>query len=832
MACNGMKCLGMLPGIRFMGWAWAWAWAWWWVVAWTLGLDFHAASAAAASRPNVVWIVVEDMSAHWSCYGPDGAPTPVVDGLAARGVRFERAFVTGPICSISRSALITGCYQTAIGAQHHRSSNAAHPIRLPAPVRPVTPLLREAGYHVNNLDLEGFLDAGRPVKVAKTDYNFEWDAGVCYDARHWTARPGGKPFFVQVQLHGGKRRGEAPGPRWPEVVRSTLGGTTDVASVRLPAWLPRDPVILADWAQYLDTVRMMDHEVGRVLACLREAGELERTVVFVWTDHGVSHVRAKQFLYDAGIRVPLVVAGPGIGRGEVRRDMVEHIDIAASTLVLAGLRVPAWMHGRDLFEPGRPGREFVFAARDRADETVDRIRSARSERFKYIRNHYPTRPWLQPNRYKDEKAILAAMRRLHAEGALDGAQSLVMAAERPREELYDLEADPNELRNLAGEPAWAGGVGPASGGAGAMDPGPWGCGSDAGGRGGVREQRASGQRRASDPVERGVDAALGAGTAHGTVGGTIELPHGAWAWVTQAPRWKSRHRAVWGPRVLTRQRHPAADHSQFWAETAPPPCRRSSGPAHAPSRLIPSSPPGWGLGLIPKDLVRLGGPAISLLGSLLQPPFLHWGRVVGLGLVHGRVVGPAPSILERRPEWRLANGDENIAGSRSAACGNLLQHLHGVRDGAEDEAEAINGAGRLAGKTQDQRGAHGGGKAPGQDRVGRQGKALHSHDLAEPRDLLVGDGADGLRGDVAARDAGAARGQDKVGSARGACADCALDGRDVVRDDFLGDDEPSVPCGGLPEGGATEVLVHARGGPVGDGDDADVDLHGARISGP
>ena len=114
------------------------------------------------------------------------------------------------------------------------------------------------------------------------------------------------------------------------------------------------------------------------------------------------------------------------------------------------------MHGRDLFGPGRREREYVFAARDRADETVDRIRSARSARFKYIRNHYPTRPWLQPNRYKDEKAILGTMRRLHAAGALDAAQSWIMAGERPREELYDLEADPHELRNLAGDVAWAG----------------------------------------------------------------------------------------------------------------------------------------------------------------------------------------------------------------------------------------------------------------------------------------------------------------------------------------------------------------------------------------
>lgn len=443
MACSLPRVLPSLARRALLG-----LWSGWILAA-------AACLAAAPGRPNVVWIVVEDMSPHWACYGPDGAATPHVDALARRGVRFERAFVTGPICSISRSAMITGCYATAIGAHQHRSGGGAHPIRLPAPVRPVPALMREAGYHVNNLDLDGFLDPARPVKVAKTDYNFEWDASACHDGTHWMARRPGRPFFVQVQLQGGKRRGEAPGTRWPEVVRATLGSTTDVASVSLPPWLPRDPVVLADWAQYLDTVRMMDHEVGRILACLDASGELARTVVFLWTDHGISHVRAKQFLYDAGIHVPMVAAGPGIPEGTVRGDLVEHIDVAASTLALAGKGTPSWMHGRDLFARGHRPREYVFAARDRADETVDRIRCVRSDRFKYIRNHYPSRPWLQPNRYKDGKAIVQALRRLHAEGALDAAQSGILAGERPREELYDLASDPHELRNLAADPAWA-----------------------------------------------------------------------------------------------------------------------------------------------------------------------------------------------------------------------------------------------------------------------------------------------------------------------------------------------------------------------------------------
>jgi arylsulfatase A-like enzyme len=293
------------------------------------------------------------------------------------------------------------------------------------------------------------------VGIAKTDYNFVWDRAATFDTNHWAARRTGQPFFAQVQLHGGKHRGQRPGPQWPKRAQETLGSMTDTNAVKLPPYLPDDPVIRADWAQYLDTVRYTDWEVGRVVERLRAAGELDRTVIFFWTDHGISHVRNKQFLYDGGLHVPLVVRGLGIAKDRVRDDLIEHIDIAAATLALAGLPRPATMQARDFFAAGYQPREFVFAARDRADETVDRIRAVRSAQFKYIRNYYPTRPYLQPNRYKDDKAIVQAMRHLYAKGKLNRDQALIMADTRPREELYDLQADPHELRNLAADPAHA-----------------------------------------------------------------------------------------------------------------------------------------------------------------------------------------------------------------------------------------------------------------------------------------------------------------------------------------------------------------------------------------
>lgn len=412
-------------------------------------------------RPNILWVIVEDMSAHFGCYGEKTITTPNVDALASRGVRFANAFVTGPICSISRSALITGRYQTSLGVHNHRSSVPGHVIRLDQNAPLVSELFHQSGYHVNNVTWEAFLKGSEElskdskVAIAKTDYNFEWEPEKSYDATHWNLRGEGKPFFVQVQLHGGKFRGQAPKEAWPGKVLKELGSITRPEDVVLPPYLPDHPVIRADWAQYLDCVRYTDYQLGKILDRLREAGELDRTIIFFMTDHGISHVRNKQFLYDGGIHVPLIVAGPGLGAsglggpGVVRTDLVEHIDLGATSLGFAGIAKPGAMQSQDVFAKGYEPREAVYGARDRADETVDWIRSVRTSRWKYIRNGFPSRPYLQPNQYKDSKAIVQAMVQWHAEGKLTAQQALIMAESRPLEELYDLENDPYESNNLA-----------------------------------------------------------------------------------------------------------------------------------------------------------------------------------------------------------------------------------------------------------------------------------------------------------------------------------------------------------------------------------------------
>lgn len=411
-----------------------------------LSLALLTTWGAAAERPNILWIITEDMSPHFGCYGERSIQTPNVDRLAAEGTRFSRAFVTAPICSISRSALITGMYQTSIGAQHHRSGRGTVKISLPAGIEPLPKLFQRAGYWTCN----GAWQA-KGQAIGKTDYNFEWDAKM-YNASDWSGRNAGQPFFAQVQLHGGKVR---DGNNASTIFTRELGSLTKPNDLPLPPYYPRTPEILEDWALTLDACRFADKQVGQIVARLKQEDLLDSTVIFFITDHGVSHARGKQFLYDEGTHIPFIVRGPGIPSGALREDLIEHIDMAAMSLAIADIPIPSQIQGRNVLASNYSKRDAVFAARDRADETVDHIRSVRTEQWKYIRNFLPQRPHLQPNNYKDHKRCLIALRSARDAGLLDAIQQQLFAPMRPAEELYDLASDRWEVKNLATDPAHA-----------------------------------------------------------------------------------------------------------------------------------------------------------------------------------------------------------------------------------------------------------------------------------------------------------------------------------------------------------------------------------------
>jgi arylsulfatase A-like enzyme len=382
------------------------------------------------------------MSPHWSCYGNGGIQTPNIDLLADEGALFQNAFVTGPVCSPSRSAMITGMYQTTIGAHHHRSSWPGSKIHLPEHIKLLPEYFKQHGYYTVNGGPKTTVyhpELGhKHKKLGKTDYNFVWNPAV-YDGSDWKDRRPGQAFFAQIQLRGGKHRGaKVPNP-------------VDPAKVKLPPYYPDHPVIREDWARYLNSVIHLDIQVGKILRRLEDERIADDTIVSLWTDHGISHARGKQFLYDEGIRVPLIMRWPGVIKpGTVRDDLVSHIDIAATSLYMARIPIPGYMQGQPLFGPAYRPRDYIVSARDRCDETLDCIRCVRTKRYKHIRNFYPSRPHLQPNRYKDGKEITKTMRQLFAEGKLNSVQAPVLMPTRPAEELYDLKKDPQEINNLAG----------------------------------------------------------------------------------------------------------------------------------------------------------------------------------------------------------------------------------------------------------------------------------------------------------------------------------------------------------------------------------------------
>jgi arylsulfatase A-like enzyme len=407
--------------------------------------------------PNVLWLVAEDLSPDLGCYGETAVRTPRLDALAAAGVRFTRAFATAPVCSPSRSALMTGMYQTTIGAHNHRSHrDDDHP--LPDGVRLLTDRLREAGLFTANVrDLTGDADETFFVGTGKTDWNFAYE-GAPFDTDRWSELAAHQPFFAQVNFAETHR-----GSEW-DTAHERIEQPADPARVTVPPYYPDHPVIRADHAQYLNAVMALDKKVGFVLDLLERDGLADDTIVFFFSDHGAAMLRSKQWCYDSGLRIPLLVRWPknraapdGVRPGTVDERLVEGIDLCATTLALVGVARPDGMQGRVFLGPNPdPRREYAFGARDRCDETVDRIRTVRDARYRYIRNLMPERPFLQRNRYKEwSYPALAVLRELNDEGTLDGPPRALFAFRKPDEELYDLDADPHEIVNLVESEAHA-----------------------------------------------------------------------------------------------------------------------------------------------------------------------------------------------------------------------------------------------------------------------------------------------------------------------------------------------------------------------------------------
>jgi len=384
-----------------------------------------------SSKPNILWIVADDLGTDLGCYGDSLIYTPNLDQLANEGVKYNHFYTVTAVCSPSRSTMITGMYPTSIKCHQHRTQ---YKDSLPDGIYPVTKYFKDAGYFTSNGDFRNI------NKEGKQDYNFEADS--IFDGTDWSQRKQGQPFFSQIQVFYPHRA----------FIRDSLS-PVDQNIVHLPPYYPDHKIARQDWALYLETIQILDREVGKILARLEKEGLADSTVVFFFGDQGRCMMRAKQFMYDGGIHTPLIIRYPdGKHKGAVKDILVSNVDIAPASLALAGIKIPDYMEGVDFLDPDVQGRKYIFSMRDRRDETVDRIRAIRTQNFKYIRNFYPDRPYTQFNAYKKQAyPVLTLMQMMHREGKLTPVQDRFMADTKPTEELYDLTSDPWEVYSLAGD---------------------------------------------------------------------------------------------------------------------------------------------------------------------------------------------------------------------------------------------------------------------------------------------------------------------------------------------------------------------------------------------
>ena len=401
-----------------------------------VGCSSPEEKVAAPARPNILWIVADDLGTDLGCYGDSLVHTPHLDRLAQEGALYTNLYTVTAVCSPSRSAFITGMYPVSINAHQHRTQ---YKNSLPDPVRPITEYFREAGYFVSNGSFEDW------NKFGKTDYNFIHSDSAMYDGTDWRQRKPGQPFFAQVQIFYPHR----PFKRDPS-------HPVNADSVRLPPYYPNHPIARQDWALYLETIQLVDQHVGEVLQRLEDDGLADNTIVFFFGDQGRPHVRAKQFLYDGGTHTPLIVRWPGhIEPGTVDNQLLSNIDLAPTAMAKAHVPIPTYLQGQSFLGDSAASREYVFTMRDRRDETVDRIRAVRTQDFKYIHNFYPERPYTQFNAYKKHSyPVLTLMQVMQKNGELTPEQAHFMADDRPVEELYRLDSDPYEVNNLADDPQY------------------------------------------------------------------------------------------------------------------------------------------------------------------------------------------------------------------------------------------------------------------------------------------------------------------------------------------------------------------------------------------
>ena len=400
-----------------------------------LGLSLIlCATSVAADKPNILWLTSEDHGPEMGCYGDPNARTPNIDALAAKGMLFKRAWSVAPVCAPARSVIISGLYTSSSGGQHMRSM-----VPLPDSVRLYPQYLRDAGYYCTNNSKEDF-NVQKPKQL--------WNASS--GTAHWRNRPQGQPFFA---IFNSTKSHES------QIRTRPHKQVADPAKMRVPAYHPDTPEVRQDWAQYYDKVSEADEDAGKHLNEIEAAGLAADTIVFYYGDHGSGMPRSKRWPCNSGLHVPMVVFFPEKWKHLAPKEyqpggksdrMVSFVDLAPTLLSIVGIEPPAWMQGHAFAGSFQTSPQlFLFGERGRMDERMDLVRSVTDGRYVYLRNYFPHVSQGQRVAYQFETPTTRVWRSQFDEGKTNDAQSIFWRVPKPPEELYDLQQDRDEVRNLA-----------------------------------------------------------------------------------------------------------------------------------------------------------------------------------------------------------------------------------------------------------------------------------------------------------------------------------------------------------------------------------------------
>ena len=429
----------------------------------------HSASQNEAFKPNILWLVAEDMSPTIPSFGDSTIITPNLSRLAAEGVCYDNFYSPAPVCAPARSAIALGMYPTRIGSNHMRtgpwfSDNITEQVlewyktTVPEdiPIYEAIPpdgalmlsqYMQSNGYYCTN--------------NAKRDYQFIMPPGAWNESSnkaHWRNRNEQQPFFAVFNF--GVTHESAI---WNKKLDSLY--VPDDLEVEVPPYLPQNEIGQTDVRKMYSNILRMDEQVGKILEELEADGLLESTIIFWYTDHGGPLPRQKRLLYDSGLKVPLIIRFPNaLYKGTRNDEMISFIDLAPTVLDMTRSKhFCPYFDGASFAPIGfsqvaelqEKERQYIFAAADRFDEVSDHSRAVRDKRYKYIKHYEPQKSMHLAVGYRKQMASQRELDRMHQEGTLDAIQSLWYRDTKPEEELFDTEMDPHEIHNLADDPAYA-----------------------------------------------------------------------------------------------------------------------------------------------------------------------------------------------------------------------------------------------------------------------------------------------------------------------------------------------------------------------------------------